>query len=257
MMKWNRSDAGSVGVARERHGRLDRLTGSQRLTLITVVGAALAATTGGVAIAVSAAAEPDTIKACVKDSGGLMRYEASASKRCRSNESAVTWNSAGEDGARGPRGARGADGAAGEPGADGAMGPAGPTGPAGPAGDSGQGGPMGLTGPAGPSGPAGPTGSPGASATSGITGITIATGSPIAVPSITSSTPADSSEVTATATCGMGQIATGGGYLQIGDSGIVTRSQSLVDGWMAVLSRANAGDSIAATVVCADGEAPA
>jgi hypothetical protein len=114
-----------------------------------VIGAAAALTVPLVG-AVAVAAVPDAtgvFHGCYAKSGGALRIidpaSTSASRnRCKSGETAITWNERGPQGLPGSAGAGGAIGAAGPEGpagADGAMGPAGPEGPAGPQGPPGPG----------------------------------------------------------------------------------------------------------------------
>jgi hypothetical protein len=84
------------------------------------------------------------INACVDNRTGVIRLASTAS--CGKNETILSWNMVGPQGAQGVPGPQGAQG---DPGPAGPIGPAGVAGPAGPAG------PTGATGPAGPAGPAG------------------------------------------------------------------------------------------------------
>lgn len=121
---------------------------------------------------------------CHLKKGGALRL-VKTSSRCKRAERRVKWSTRGPVG---PRGVAGSDGARGPQGAQGATGPAGPAGPAGAQG------PHGAQGPQGPAGPAG-----------GVTGATL----------ITARVPASDFDTTspkaATASCGAGQKALGGG----------------------------------------------
>lgn len=74
---------------------LSNIFSSRRAIAISAVSVALAAgaTAGVASIAAadpSAAASSDTVRVCVRNSGGDMRYESSSTKRCRSGETLVT-----------------------------------------------------------------------------------------------------------------------------------------------------------------------
>jgi hypothetical protein len=105
--------------------------------ILVGTGYALAEGGGGV--------EGDTIHACFKRSGGLLRVVDDPSE-CKHGEEPISWNRRGEEGDSGPSGPAGPTGATGPSGAPGATGDPGPTGPAGPAGATG------ATGPEGPPG---------------------------------------------------------------------------------------------------------
>lgn len=102
---------------------------------------------GGIAYA-SIPGPSGTINGCYTQATGALRVVDSGAS-CRSNETAITWNQAGPQGAAGPAGATGATGAQGP---IGLTGPTGATGPQGPKGDTGATGPQGATGPAGGAG---------------------------------------------------------------------------------------------------------
>ncbi len=90
----------------------------------------------------------DTINSCYHKSTGALRIVSTATD-CKNNETFLSWNSVGPQGATGP---------AGPAGPQGATGPAGPAGPQGATGPAGPAGPQGATGPAGPAGPQGDPG---------------------------------------------------------------------------------------------------
>jgi collagen triple helix repeat protein len=151
---------------------ISRITSSRKVIGMSVVGFALAA---GVTSATAniAAAEPvsvaatNTMRACVKKTTGVVRYEASATKDCRSTESLITWNRRGVPGARGALGAKGLPGLVGEKGDVGETGAVGPIGPIGLTGPAGATGATGATGSSGSSGFPGPPGAAGATVLSG------------------------------------------------------------------------------------------
>ena len=119
------------------------------------------------------------ISTCYNTKKGTLRVIDAQSDSCDKDETALSWNQAGQPGPSGPPGPAGATGPAGpqgvagpkgDVGAQGPAGPAGATGPAGPQGvpgspgpqgPAGSPGPRGDTGPAGPAGPQGPAGPPG------------------------------------------------------------------------------------------------
>lgn len=119
---------------------------------------------GGVAtagIAVASIPDPEgVINACIKK--GAIRIIDTAEETCKANETELSWNQQGADGAPGPQGPAGPEGSAGPAGPAGPEGPGGPEGPAGAMGPAGPEGPAGPAGPEGPVGPQGPAGAPGA-----------------------------------------------------------------------------------------------
>ena len=123
-----------------------------RRTVLSFAAGALVAVGLTASAHVVAQGQPSqVIHACVGKVTGNVRI-VSASTRCLSVETAITWNTTGP---AGPAGPAGSPGAAGAPGATGPAGPAGPAGSPGAAGAPGDPGPAGATGPAGPAGPAG------------------------------------------------------------------------------------------------------
>jgi hypothetical protein len=110
------------------------------------------------------------ISACYGKSGGSLRVIDTANTNCGGNETAISWNQTGPQGAPGPQGPAGQQGPAGPAGPAGATGPAGPQGPKGDTGDIGAQGPKGDTGATGPAGPAGPKGDTGAPGPAGPAG---------------------------------------------------------------------------------------
>lgn len=101
---------------------------------VVAVFAATAVATGAVG------GSKDQIDGCVATSGkdkGVLRV-LSGSARCGKNETAISWNASGPQGAPGAAGAAGAAGAPGAAGPAGAAGPQGPQGVAGPAGQNGS-----------------------------------------------------------------------------------------------------------------------
>jgi hypothetical protein len=104
-----------------------------------LAGVALALVLGGVGYA-AVAGGSGTINACANPTGQLRLADTTG---CRTNETAVAWDVAGQPGPQGPAGPAG---------------PAGPPGQKGDNGDTGPQGPPGQTGPQGPAGPAGPAG---------------------------------------------------------------------------------------------------
>jgi type VI secretion system Hcp family effector len=89
-----------------------------------VVAAALLAViaAGAGTYAFAAAGDGTTINGCVGTSDGKLRV-LSGSDTCKSNETALSWNSVGPAGAQGPAGAAGTPGAPGAPGRDGISNP--------------------------------------------------------------------------------------------------------------------------------------
>ena len=72
------------------------------------------------ALAASGATTTQTINACVDDNGKLRLV--SAASNCKKDESPISWNTVGPQGAAGPQGVAGPQGAAGRDGRDGASG---------------------------------------------------------------------------------------------------------------------------------------
>jgi hypothetical protein len=150
---------------------LGGLAASRAIGLAVLVGA-LAVGGGGYSVAAASTGPVGdaVIHACFHRTTGALRV-VSAASRCRKDESSLSFNQAG------PQGARGNAGALGPAGASGAAGSAGPAGPAGPAGADGAAGPAGASGGAGPGGSGGPTGPSGVTGSTGPTGPAGATGS--------------------------------------------------------------------------------
>lgn len=128
-----------------------KLVGSKRGRVALIVAAALVMAGAGAAAYAALGGGNDVIRACV-DLRGNVRIIDSSSDRCRDNETLLTWNQQGPQGATGPAGPIGLPGAAGPAGAIGLTGAAGP---AGTQGATGVAGPAGATGPQGPAGPPG------------------------------------------------------------------------------------------------------
>jgi hypothetical protein len=175
------------------------------VSVVLLAGLALGATASGASVAAKRPGIPNAkglYIACYAKKGGAVRLVTK--RRCKRSERRVTWNQKGRLGARGITGAAGAAGPQGLQGIQGATGPAGAQGPAGPAGAQGPAGPAGATGADGPAGPAGPDGPQGPAG--GITGTTL----------VTTRVPAagfdSTSPKTATAACGVGEAAVGGGF---------------------------------------------
>ena len=176
---------------------------------------------------------------------------------------AGTTGAVGLAGPVGPTGAAGPAGPAGPAGAVGPAGAAGPAGPAGPEGTEGPAGATGATGPAGATGATGPTGPTGPAGPAGATGATGANG-PAGPPGVsglvrvTATSVVDSATTkSATATCGAGLRALGGGGVATFVAGAgapadlaIVRSEPTVDGsgnpngWIVT---ANETDAIAGT----------
>jgi hypothetical protein len=163
-----------------------------------IVGAASVSAVGllGGGLAYATTGSSGTIYTACLSQGNHALYNITTdgtTPNCRGNDTTITWNQTGPQGAQGPAGVPGPQGAKGD---TGAPGPAGPAGPAGLTGDTGATGPQ---GPQGPQGPAGPT---------------------MHVETIWSTiafTPATAT-VRAWAACPTGWTATGGGY-QLGTDG--------------------------------------
>lgn len=112
-----------------------------RLSRGRMVLAAAAVALGVTGTAVAANAYTDDAggySGCVNTASGALRV-VGPDADCRENETAITWNEAGQPGVQGPQGIQGPQG------------DVGPQGPAGPAGATGAPGPAGAQGPAGPS----------------------------------------------------------------------------------------------------------
>lgn len=135
-----------------------------------------------------------TIFACVdKTTGALRLPPPTAPKVCGSNETSITWNQ------EGPQGATGATGVQGDTGAQG------PQGLPGPKGDTGAQGPKGNTGATGAQGQAGPQGLP------GVSGMQV----------VTANGPSSNANLqVVTATCPAGKKAISGGAFPIFDTGV-------------------------------------
>ena len=112
-----------------------------RAAALVGAGALVAAAIGQAAIPTATG----TISGCYGNTSRLLRViDAERGERCRTDETALSWNE------RGVKGDAGEAGPAGPKGETGAAGPAGPQGERGPAGPVGPQGPVGLTGPPGP-----------------------------------------------------------------------------------------------------------
>jgi Collagen triple helix repeat (20 copies) len=152
--------------------------------------------------------------ACYAKKGGAVRLVKK--RRCKASERRVTWNQKGRLGPRGAAGPAGATGGTGAPGAIGAQGPAGPAGEAGATGAQGPQGAQGLEGPQGPQGATGATGSQGPEGPQGAEGPQGPAGGITGVTLVTTRVPAtgfdSTSPKTATASCGVGESAIGGGH---------------------------------------------
>jgi hypothetical protein len=135
-----------------------RRFGRRTKIIVTAGGLVVGATIFGT-MAAAAADDANVIHACVTkatafSAGGAVRI-VSAGTACKSNETALTWNSTGLQGPVGPQGIQG---------------PAGPPGPAGPLGPQGAKGDQGVPGPQGPKGATGDTGATGAQGIQGAKG---------------------------------------------------------------------------------------
>jgi hypothetical protein len=137
----------------------------RRLGFRVVVGLTIALGLAGIAWG-QIPGQDGVIHACYTKSGGSLRVIDSAGS-CKSAETSLDWNQAGQPGPAGPAGPAGAKGDTGATGPAGPAGPAGPTGPTGPAGADGAQGPA---GPAGADGAAGAQGPPGLSGVHRISG---------------------------------------------------------------------------------------
>ena len=152
-------------MADTTHAR--RSSSRRKAVALTATGGAFLALTGA-AVGTSLAAESSTtIRACVRDNGGVRFLTAGGS--CDSKETLVEWNRQGPQGITGAAGATGATGAQGPAGATGAQGPTGATGAQGPAGADGSDGEQGPQGVPGPQGLPGPQGAPGPQGPAGLT----------------------------------------------------------------------------------------
>ena len=160
---------GSFGLERSR-GRV-----SHAKALAACTGAALLA--GGAMAAGAIPGSNGTINGCYAKKTGTLRV-VSASTKCKSSETHISWNQKGlkgDTGAAGPAGARGAIGPAGPSGLaatnNGTAGPAGPAGPEGPQGPKGDKGDKGDTGDIGTAGVNGVDGVDGVNGVDGAQGI--------------------------------------------------------------------------------------
>ena len=155
------------------------MRGIRRLGLRFVV-LVVAVLAGSVAVAYatssSSSVTTSVLQACANSSNGSLRLVANNATDCRGNETAVSWNVVGPQGAPGPQGPAGATGAKGDTGAPGPQGAPGPKGDKGDTGPPGPQGPVGPTGPQGDPGPKGDTGAPGAQGGPGPKGDTGAIG---------------------------------------------------------------------------------
>jgi hypothetical protein len=198
----------------------------------------------------------NTIHACVNPAG-LARIVDQPGD-CKKNEEPLHWNSQGAVGPAGPTGPAGLTGP------EGPTGPAGPAGSGdseGPAGPEGPRGPAGSDGSAGPEGPAGPAGPAGATGPEGATGPAGAAGAPGVLRFYRAE--ATTATSTARAECEIGDVATGGGFLDVATTSTVESSnpqmQNINGVWIpaawSVTVRAGTGaapDSFTAYAVCAD-----
>jgi hypothetical protein len=227
---------------------------------IGAVGAAAVAVTGiaGAWVGTANASVPAAsgkIYGCYSPRGGDLHVFSlgNRSHGCPTGFKTVVWNvkgARGATGARGTRGAAGVKGTHGTAGTNGTNGTAGSNGTQGAQGAAGAaGGPQGAQGAVGPqgaqgaTGAQGPQGNQGPQGPAGIVGTVVESGA---------------SGVTSTATCPIGDIATGGGS----NSGEVTGSfpvggngSTAPSGWQAVLVQPGPG-AVVAFVVCAPGAVP-
>ncbi|MEV1167567.1 hypothetical protein [Nonomuraea sp. NPDC049784] len=238
-----------------------KVRGGRTLTL-AAVGALAASllTVGGVATASSAAGE---VHACVHKKSRYARI-VNPETKCRKTEERILIGGTstttvqqgqqgqqGEKGATGPQGPQGPQGSQGPKGATGPAGPQGPkgeTGPQGPKGDDGKDGlpgkdgkdglpgkqgeqgeqgPQGKQGEQGKTGPQGPKGEPGDGA--GYTSYT--------------KTASLSSTGSATASCGQGGVATGGGFSfsALKNAIVMSSAPSGTDGWTVSVAKDDNG----------------
>ncbi|MFC4062683.1 hypothetical protein ACFOWE_30670 [Planomonospora corallina] len=204
-----------------------RLPGGRTLSVVALgVLAGTMLTAGGSAVASTAG---EDVHACVNKKTRYARI-VNATARCRTTEIRVTWSakagqarvSSGPQGPAGPQGPQGPKGETGPAGPQGPRGQKGLTGAQGPKGDTGAQGPKGETGPAGPQGPKGADGKdgqdgkPGPQGPKGDTGPRGPKGEPGAGAPLNIYTRtqgfSNNGNGSATAHCGSGDVATGGGY---------------------------------------------
>ena len=161
---------------------------------------------------------------------------------------------AGAVGPTGPQGTAGATGSDGTTGNTGAAGPAGPQGTAGATGATGATGADGTTGNTGAAGPAGPQGTAGAT---GATGATGTSGVNVVTTVSTTASIAALTPTTVTATCGAGQVVTGGGYEASGLTVSWSKPTVAGTGWEARVTLGSGGPLPAtAFAMCAVGTVP-
>jgi hypothetical protein len=119
-----------------------------RLVVVAFILGAFSA--GAIAVAQSGGSSSAVVNGCVAKKSGQLRVLAKGKTKCKSGESALSWNKQGPAGAAGAAGASGAAGTQGERGPAGTAGAAGARGPAGADGAPGADGADGATGPQGP-----------------------------------------------------------------------------------------------------------
>jgi hypothetical protein len=160
----------------------------------------------------------------------------------------------GEPGAQGPQGEAGAQGPQGEPGAQGPQGEAGAQGPQGEPGAQGPQGEAGAQGPQGEAGAQGPQGEPGADGKDGALDLSLIR--QVQGSTVTQNT--SKTRTTATASCGSGEVALGGGYRVTSTQsideylkfGVIASYPSSATTWT-VVTNGEAAISYSAYVICA------
>lgn len=103
-------------------------------TRIVMVAAAVGALIVIPGVAVGTIPNNGVINVCYVKSGGALHVIDGSVRNCSKNETALSWNVAGQQGPAGPQGPAGSQGPQGPVGPQGSTGPQGPQGPAGPAG---------------------------------------------------------------------------------------------------------------------------
>ena len=207
---------------------------------------------------VGAGPVPNLVSAKLGTGGAVTIYNNQSSTHLLGDLAGYFYlGSSGATGATGVTGANGSTGAAGVTGAAGAVGAAGPTGPQGTAGATGATGATGADGTTGNTGAAGPAGPQGTAGATGATGATGTSGVNVVTTVSTTASILTMTESTVTATCGAGQVVTGGGYEATGLTVSSSKPAVAGTGWETRVTNLTGGTLPAtAFAMCAVGTVP-
>lgn len=170
----------------------------------------------GSALVASGNTTGTTFYGCLASNGTIYAVNVTGVAGCKKGDLQIKWNERGEQGLPGQSGAQGPQGETGPQGPAGPQGETGPQGPAGPQGEQGPAGPQGPEGtagasvrgemgPEGPQGPEGPAGPAGPQGPAGVSGRVVVNGATVSV--------GPGGENTSIATCPMGTLPVGGGFV--------------------------------------------